>query len=196
MPEISLLICAYREGKKFPWNTTSGILAVIGFMPYIWAIVNHQTVPSPVSWAIWASVDTLAFLAMKKEGALNGLITAATACAWTVTVFALIFGKPTLGSVEWISIIGAAAGILLWQKTGNAVLAIICSQAATFAGSFPTFVGGYLNPAQENPIAWSFWLASCICALFAIKKWNTANALQPLTWTSIEATMVVLVVIR
>ena len=177
-------------------NTASGILFVVAFLPYIWAIVNHQTVPSPVSWAIWASVDTLAFLAMKKEKALNGQITAAVAGAWTITVLALFFGKPTMGSIEWVSIAGAVIGIVLWQKTDNAVLAIICSQVATFAGAVPTFIGGYTNPSQENPVAWSIWLVSCICALFAIKKWNLANALQPITFTAIEAVMVILVVIR
>jgi len=177
-------------------NTVSGVLFVVAFLPYIWAILNGLTEPSPVSWAIWASVDTLAFLAMKKEKALNGQITAAVVGAWIVAILALIFGKPTMGSIEWVSITGAMVGILLWQKTGNAVLAIICSQVATFAGAIPTFVGGYTNPAQENPFAWSIWLASCICALFTIKKWNLANALQPLTFTAIEATMVVLVVIR
>ncbi len=177
-------------------NTASGVLQIVAFLPYIWAMVHGQTVPSPVTWTIWASVDTLAFLAMKKERALNGQIIAAVIGAWTITVLALIFGKPTMGSIEWVSIAGAVAGIVLWQKTGNAVLAIICSQVATFAGAIPTFVGGYTNPSQEDPIAWSIWFVSCVCALLAIKKWNLANALQPLTFTVIETTMVVLVVIR
>ena len=151
-------------------NIASGVLFVVAFLPYIWAIVNHQTVPSLVSWAIWASVDTLAFLAMKKEKALNGQIIGAVA--------------------------GAVTSIILWQKTGNAVLTIIYSQVATFAGAVPTFVGGYTNPSQENPIAWSIWLVSCVCALFAIKKWDLANALQPLTFTAIETVMVILVVVR
>ena len=94
-------------------NTASGVLFIVAFLPYIWAIVNHQTVPSPVSWAIWASVDTLAFLAMKKEKALNGQIIAAVAGAWTITIFALVFGKPTMGSIEWGSIVGAVIGIVL-----------------------------------------------------------------------------------
>mgnify|MGYP001590542492 CR=1 FL=1 len=95
-----------------------------------------------------------------------------------------------------MSVVGAVIGIVLWQKTNNPVLAIICCQIAVFAGSFPTFVGAYQNPDQENPIAWSIWLASCVCALIAIEKWDLANSLQPLTFTAIEIVMVVLVVIR
>jgi len=177
-------------------NAVSGILMLVAFLPYVRAIVNHQTVPSPVTWAIWASVDTLALLAMKKEKALNGQIIGAVTGAWIIAVLALVFGKPTMGSIEWVSIAGAMVGIVLWQRTGNAVLAIICSQIATFAGAIPTFVGGYQNPAQEDPVAWTIWFISCIFALFAIKKWNLANALQPLTFTVINTVMVVLVVIR
>jgi hypothetical protein len=177
-------------------NTISGILFFVAFLPYIWAIINHQTVPSPVSWAIWASVDTLALLAMRKEKAPIGQITGAISGAWIVTALAIFFGKPTMGSIEWVSIVGAVTGVILWQKTNNAVLAIVCSALSAFIGSFPTFANGYTNPSQENPLAWSVWFVSCVFALFAIKKWNLAKALQPLTFTTIETTMVVLVVIR
>ena len=158
--------------------------------------MNHQTIPSPVSWVIWASVDTLALLAMIKEKAIIGQITVAVIGAWTITVLALISGKSTMGTVEWVSVVGAVTGVFIWQKTGNAVLAIICSSAAWLIGAIPTFVGGYNYPSQEDPLAWSIWFVSCICALFAVKKWNLANALQPLTFTAIETIMVILVVIR
>lgn len=177
-------------------NTLSGVLFFVAFLPYIWAIVNHQTVPSPVSWAIWASVDTLVLLAMKKEKAPIGQITGAVTGAWVITTLALIFGKPTMGSIEWVSIVGALLGVILWKTTGNATAAVVCSQLATFIGAFPTFANGYANPSQENPIAWAIWFVSCICALFAIKKWTITEALQPINFTVIETVMVILVVIR
>lgn len=177
-------------------NILSGILFFAAFLPYVWAIAHHQTVPSPVTWAIWASVDTLALLAMRKEKVKSGQLTGAVAGAWIITILALIFGKPTMGLIEWVSIIGALAGIVLWKKTNNALLAIICSQAATFIGSIPTFVDAYRNPAQEDPLSWTIWFASCVCALLAIRKWKLADALQPITFTAIETIMVILVVIR
>lgn len=176
-------------------NTVSGVLFFVAFLPYIWTILNGQTVPSPISWAIWASVDTLALLAMRKAEATSGQLTGAVAGAWVITALALVFGKPTMEHVEWISVASAIAGVTLWQKTGNAVCAIICSQVAVFAGAIPTIVGAYANPSQEDPIAWSIWFVSCICALFAIRKWNLVNALQPITFTVIETTMIILVVI-
>ncbi len=180
-------------------NTISGILFFVAFLPYIWAIINNPVGegPSPVSWAIWASVDTLALIAMKKkEVPSTGQLTGAVVGAWVVATLAVVFGKPTMGSIEWVSVVGALAGIILWKKYGEATIAIVCSQAAVFIGAFPTFEKGYRNPSGEDPIAWFVWFVSCVFALFAIKKWNLAEALQPLTFTIIETIMVVLVVIR
>jgi len=177
-------------------NVLSGILFLIAFIPYIIAILHGETIPSPVSWAIWASVDTIALIAMRKEGAMSGQLTGAVLGAWVVTVFAIIFGRPEMGSIEWVSIVGAIIGILLWWKTGDAVLAIICSQIAVLAGAIPTIAEAYINPAHEDPIAWSIWLLSCIFAFLAIKKWNVANVLQPLAFIIIDITMFALVVLR
>ena len=181
---------------KRAFNALAGILFFAAFAPYVWAILHGQTQPSPVSWLIWASVDTLAYLAMKKEEARTGQLTGAVLGAWLITGLAVYYGEVSMGMIEWVSIVGATAGILLWQKTGNAVLAIVCSQAAIMIGALPTFASAYANPALENPVAWSIWLLSCVCALFAIKKWDLANALQPLTFTAVETIMVILVVIR
>ena len=177
-------------------NTISGILFFCAFFPYVWGVLSGETVPSPVSWAIWASVDTLALLAMRKEKAPTGQLTGAVAGAWTVFAVALVFGKPTIGSIELVSIIGALAGILLWKITDNALTAIVCSQLATFFGSIPTAAGAWDNPLQESLVAWSMWTLSGVCALFAIEKWNLASALQPLNFTAIDGAVVVLIVLR
>jgi ABC-type thiamin/hydroxymethylpyrimidine transport system permease subunit len=103
---------------------------------------------------------------------------------------------PSMGNVEWVSIIGAVVGVALWQKTGNALLAIICAQVAVLAGAIPTFVGAFNHPAQEDPLSWGIWFVSCVCAMIAIRKWDMASVLQPLTFTIIETTMVVLVIVR
>lgn len=176
-------------------STLSGILFFVAFLPYIWAIIHGETSPSPVSWAIWASVDTITFFAMKKVGAKLGQIGGALAGAWIVTLLAIWFGKPTMGSIEWVSIAGAVTALVLWAYSG-AALAIVSTQVALFVAAFPTFSNAYHNPAQENPVAWTIWFASCVCMLLAVRKWDIANALQPITFTVIEVIVFALVVVR
>lgn len=177
-------------------NALSGILAIVGFVPYIWTILNGQTVPSPASWAIWVSVDVLALIAMKKERVAIGQITGAIIGASIVVILAILFGKVSMGFIEWISIAIATTGVILWQKTGNAIQGIIWSQIALFAGAIPTIIGAYHDPSKEDPIAWLIWTASCVFALCAVKKWDLKNSLQPLNFMVMEVTMVVLVVVR
>jgi hypothetical protein len=176
-------------------DKVSGVLFFLAFVPYILTILGGLTQPSPISWAIWGSVDVLTLVAMKKKNALNSQIIGAVAGASITTLLAVVYGKPTMGSIEWVSIGGAVAGIILWQKTGDALLAIISSQATILIGAIPTFTGAYFNPAQEDPVAWIIWLSSCVCALIAVDKWDLAHALQPITFTIVEGTMVFLVVI-
>lgn len=184
-------------------NAFSGILVFVAFVPYVWAILHHRTSPSPVSWGIWASVDTLSLITMKKaakeknEPISAGQITGAVAGAWIITVLAILFGKSSMGSVEWITIFIALLGILLWKTTGHALFGLICAQIATLAGGIPTAVDAFRNPAQEDPLAWSIWWLSCVFALIAVKNWREIkDTLQPLVFTIIETTVVVLIVIR
>lgn len=178
-------------------NTLSGVLFFAAFLPYVFAIMNYDTVPSPVTWAIWATVDTLVLFAMnQKRVEAMGQIIGAVSGAWVITTLAIFYGKPTIGVMEFVSIAGAGFGIFLWKKTGNPVLAIACSQAAIFIGAVPTIANAYVDPSQEDALAWTIWFCSCVCALFAIKKWDLANALQPVNFTIIETIMVTLVVVR
>lgn len=179
-------------------NTLSGVLFFVAFLPYAWAILHGQTVPSPISWVIWTAVDVLAYLAAREKDpqVSRGQLVGAIAGAGTITLLTLKFGKLSLGTIELVSIVGAIIGVTLWKRIGNATYAIVIAQAVIFVGSFPEFTIGYYRPQDENPIAWCIWLGSCVCALLAVKKWDTANALQPLTFTVIEAIMVWLVVVR
>jgi len=177
-------------------NFIAGLLFFAAFLPYVFAIISGETTPSPVTWFIWAAVDTLVLVAMLREKARSGQLIGAVMGAWLITILAVFYGNPTMDPVEWISIAGAVLGITLWKYTGRALLAIICSNVVIFIGSFPTFANAYVDPATEDPVAWSIWFVSCIFALFAVRKWDVANAMQPVTFFVIETIMVLLVVVR
>jgi len=177
-------------------NKISGILSFLAFFPYVWAIVvKGQTIPSPVTWFIWASVDTLTLVAMIKEKANVGQLVGIVVGAWIITILTAFFGKPTIELVDLISIIGALIGIALWKKYGDSLPAIVCSELAVLIGAIPTFIKTYTNPSQEDPIAWSIWFLSGIFAFLAIKKWDLKNALQPATFAVVDTIMFFLIIV-
>lgn len=52
----------------------AGIVFIVGFLPYILAIVRGETKPAKASWIIWATLDTITLVGMFSKGALNGQI--------------------------------------------------------------------------------------------------------------------------
>lgn len=178
-------------------HVLAALLFLAAFPPYIWAIITNDAVtPSFLTWIVWASVDSLLLFAMLKEGGKSGQLVGAVTGAWIVTILSIFFGELTIGTTEWLVIAGTAVGMALWYWTGKASIAIIVTNAMIFIGSFPTFEKAYLDPLSEDLFAWSIWSVSCVIALLAVEKWDWKNALQPLTFTVIEFTVLGLILIR
>jgi len=175
-------------------NVLAGVLFFVAYIPYAIAVIHGDAVPSIATWIVWAVVDTLGAVAMKKKGAESGQITAAAIGAWSIFILSLIYGDMKMGTIEGISITGAVVGIIFWKKTNDALVAIICSQVVLFIGAIPTIVNVWSNPADEDLFTWSLWLISTVCALIAVKKWDVANALQPINFLVIELPVVFLII--
>jgi len=45
-------------------SVLAGLLFVVGFVPYIRAILQKETKPAKATWLIWASLDTITFVGM------------------------------------------------------------------------------------------------------------------------------------
>lgn len=175
------------------FSVLAGVTFFLAFVPYIWAILFNGVTPSPITWSIWAGVDLLAYKAMARSNADTGQIKGALAGAGTVLALSLLHGQVSFGIWDLVSAGVAAVGLYQWRKGGN--VALVWSQIALLVGSIPEFMIGWNTPTQEDPVAWSIWLLSCVFALLAVPKWDLENALQPITFTVIETVMVILVVI-
>lgn len=172
----------------------AGILFVIGFVPYIRAILRGETRPAKVSWIIWATLDTITFVGMFAKHTVNGQIVGAIIGAWIVVVLALKYGTSGWTLLDKLCLGGAVIGIGLWKL--DPIFAIAASNATAFLGSFPTFASAWNNPSGEDRTAWTIFWISCICAVIAIPALTIADAVQPITFFLIESTMMCILCLK
>ena len=177
-------------------SVIAGVLAIIGFLPYIRAILKGETKPSKASWVIWATLDIITLAGMYAEGTVNGQILAAVLGASTVTVLAMRYGAPGWTKLDKFCLVGAILGIGLWQVFSSPVLGIVTSLSVIFLGSIPTFVSAWHDPSKEDRTGWTFFWLSCIAAVSAIPSWTLADAAQPITFLGIESIMMYLLFFR
>lgn len=177
-------------------STAAGIVFLLGFAPYIIAIVRGETKPSKASWVIWASLDTITIVGMYFKDTLNGQIFGAVIGAWAVVALALIYGKPGWTKLDMQCFGGAVFGIALWLTFDEPTIGIVVSNIVVFIGAIPTFKSAWKNPEQEDRLAWTIFWISCVLAVIAIPHWTLADATQPVVFFSIESIMMYLLFVH
>lgn len=187
------------------FSISSGVIFIVGFIPYIRAIwkTRHlpsgypcKVEPSKASWIIWASLDTITLGAMLIARTVNGQIIGVAAGAWIVTGIVMKFGKTAWSRLDKFCLAGAIIGILLGFVFSSPLLAMCASMSTSMIGSIPTFVSAYRDPSKEDRAAWTIFWISCVVALFAIPRWTFMDTAQVLTFTAVETVMMALLWIR
>lgn len=168
----------------------SGALFVLGFVPYIIAIVRRKAQPSKASWLIWAILDIVALAGMLVKHAMVGQMVAATLCASTAAVLTQKYGRPGWSLLDKICLAGAALGIVLWSAFKDPVFGILTSLIVIFIGGIPSFALAWRDPGKEDRTTWTILWVSCVVAVIAIPKFTLADAAQPITFLMIENVMV------
>jgi hypothetical protein len=167
----------------------AGILFVVGFIPYIRAILRKETQPAKASWIIWAMLDTITFAGMLAKHTVNGQIVGAILGVWAVVVLALKYGTPGWTRLDKFCLGGAVLGIVLWKIFCNPVFGIVTSAGVGFLGSIPAFTSAWNDPSREDRTAWTIFWISCVCAVVAIPELTFADATQPIIFFLIESVM-------
>lgn len=181
---------------KGVFSFVSGLIFILGFVPYIKAIVQRKIRPAKASWLIWAFLDTIILAGMAVEGSVNGLIVGATSGGWIVCIFALKYGQAGWTKLDQLCLFGAALGIFLWLAFNDPVIGIVAVLSVSLLGSVPTFLSAWHDPSREDKTGWTLFWLSCILAIAAISEWTLAEAAQPMTFFLIETVMMYILFIR
>ena len=155
------------------------LLRLMGGGGYLISTLRGKAKPNIVSWSLWSLTALIAFAAqICKGGGLEALVTLAIALGpLAVIATAVLKGAQSLILTHldaWCLSL-AIAGIILWIRTKDPLLALLMSIVADIFATIPTVVKSYLTPHTENAAAYSLSIISMIVTLLTVRQWNVMS---------------------
>ena len=169
----------------------AGLLATLGFLPYVIAILRGQIQPSKASWTIWAVIGVALAISYKTAGANASIWVPVSYAICPVIILALVFYKDRSRMSAWpitdrvCLIVGLilfvpwlifklieSSDILPAYQWILPLITLYGGIAVDGFGAAPTILKSWKNPEGESVLAWTFWTAGNLLNLLAIETWS------------------------
>lgn len=149
------------------FGIASGIVGIIGYIPYIRDILRKTTRPDRIAWLIWAFEYTALFFAQFSAGAMASLWLIGLQLLGVLVIFSLSlrYGVGGLSRFTATLLAGVFIALLVWYSTKSATLAILILIAVEASGVVLTAAKTYRAPESE---ALSLWIFVGIAGLLGI----------------------------
>lgn len=179
------------------------IAAVVSFIAhplYIWAVVaKKETKPHFFYWLISAFIAGVSLLLFDKaEGGDPIYMLIGDFIGFVIiAIVALFFGNgggKKRDGVDWACLIGAFVGIGIYVVFRNALIALSAVLLAEALGAALVARKTYLNPEQEDFLAWLFTCAGNVMNVLAASWSNTADIAYVATILVIDGAIMGLIV--
>lgn len=160
----------------------SAVTNFVGLYPYIRDILAKKTKPERATWWIWLSLSTVAFSAQIAAGATWSLaMTGAQGIGvLAIAVLSLKYGYGTFRKKDYVSLLIAVLGIVLWAITDNPLTALLIVIFVDILALYLTVSKTWNNPETETLISWVLATASGLAGLLAVGAFDVTELVYPL----------------
>ncbi|HKU18134.1 MAG TPA: hypothetical protein VJP80_02565 [Candidatus Saccharimonadales bacterium] len=159
----------------------SGVLPMLGVIPYDRDIVRHKTKPHRGSFLIWSVLGGIAFFTQLAKGATWSLCLPAadTLATFSIFLLAIPYGVGGLSKRDICGLILAAIGLLLWYFTKQPIIALLLAVGVDAVGTVLTLIKTWEEPHSETFSSWLLAALGGLFAVFAVGKLSFALLVYP-----------------
>ncbi len=174
---------------------SSSLLALISPFVYARAILRHEAKPHRTTRFVLLIITLLTAASLFAQHNTVAVWLASVSALQSILIFllSLKYGMGGWAKSDILCLAVAVTGIVLWQATDNALLALYFAILADFTGMIPALIKTFRYPETE---IWSFYaldVGASLLNLAAIRKWNLAEVSYPFYIMAINLAMVGLV---
>ncbi|OGT38456.1 MAG: hypothetical protein A3F11_10025 [Gammaproteobacteria bacterium RIFCSPHIGHO2_12_FULL_37_14] len=173
----------------------AGILALVGYIPYIYTTIRGKTRPNKATWIIWTVIGGLIAFSYLFEGDKNTI--------WlplgyfigplVVAILSFRYGYSEWSKLDIACLVVGAISIIPWIISDNAIFTLLINVFIDATGAIPTVVKTYREPETEDFSAWTIFFIANTLELLAIEQWNLA-AIYPIYLFILAASIVLFIV--
>lgn len=173
-------------------------IGLIGYYPYFRDVLRKQTKPHLFSWLIWGLLTGVAFSAqIAGGGGIGSWVTGVTALlCFAIAGLALFQGEKEITRTDWICLLGALMGLLVWALTDNPLGAVVVITIVDLIGFIPTFRKSFARPFEET---FSTYIASGIkfaLGIIALEHYSLTTWLYPASLVVTNIAFAVMILVR
>jgi hypothetical protein len=152
----------------------SGIAILLSFVPYLRDVFHRKTKPERISWLIWAILGLISFFSQFAKGATYSLVMTGAQAFGDLFIFivAIKFGLGGFKKRDILALIGAAIGLICWQITNEAAIALFIVIFIDATGAILTVLKAYEKPSTETISSWVLTFVGGALACVAVGRLN------------------------
>jgi hypothetical protein len=160
----------------------SAVVNTIGLFPYIKDILRHKTKPERATWWIWLALGSVAISAQIAAGATWSLfmVGAQTTAVAVIAFLSLKYGYGTFKRKDFLSLLIAMLGLVLWKVTSDPLYALLIVVAVDALAVWLTASKTWKAPHTETLIAWILSSLAGLFGLLAVGKLDLTQLIYPL----------------
>lgn len=168
--------------KLFWFGLASIVANIIGYYPYITAIIKNVVKPQRITWGIWTLLVTIAFVNQIHNGGGYSSYFIGSTLVLVATVFILSFKYGVGGGskLDIASLLAALVLFIAWAITKDTRVTTIIVVLIDGVGAIPTLHKAFKQPQTEAYLQWLMAMLGSVFAIMAVYGGDYILTIYPL----------------
>lgn len=174
----------------------AALLAIVGGVPYLRAVLKHRVQPHPYTWLVGSIVSLITFFGMVAKGAGIGALPTAVSEGFTILIFllSLRYGFKDVSRLDSLFLFVALIGIVPWFLTKDPTLSVMIAVTIDVISFIPTIRKTWKYPGTESSSIYAMNVLRHLLTLYALGAYNIATTLHSIVMIILNFCMTTLIV--
>ncbi|MBP9712028.1 MAG: hypothetical protein KBD55_03295 [Candidatus Pacebacteria bacterium] len=179
-------------------SAASILIQVSAYLVYFFGVYKGTTKPHAFTWLVWGILSTIGFFAaLTTDGYAVASVLGINVVGCIITsIIGFYQNRIEYDKYDWLALIGAFVGIILWQITHTPLYAVFLISLSDMIGIVPTIRKAYVLPHEENLGSFVIGIFYYVLAISALESFELTNWFYPAAIVFSDLALILVIIVR